>query len=107
MVYLPVTSQQILQDLDGTLTGLPGGGWATPYYAHNLAPHCYAADYTMDSGIVCDSAVTIRRLQILGVSPSQLSFQVRCSHRRSLVVGFSFATSLRVCIALCCAPCQE
>ena len=69
--------KEILLDLDGSLTGLAGGGWVMPMYKWNRwTPMCVAANTTFDSGIVCDSSVTVRRLQISGVNPSQLDYQV-------------------------------
>ncbi len=66
-----------MQDLDGSLTGIPGGGWATPFYKYNLAaPFCSRSDLRLDLGIACNSSVVVRRLQVYNQQPAQLNYQV-------------------------------
>jgi hypothetical protein len=48
--------RDILYDLDGTLTDLEPGTWATPLYPHNLQPEC-SVSMDIHNGIICDSTV--------------------------------------------------
>lgn len=60
--------KQIFFDLDGSLTGI-ANGTATPFYKFNEWPGvCEQQDETYDEGIVCDSSVRVRRLQVRGVT---------------------------------------
>jgi hypothetical protein len=61
----------IYYDLDGSLTGLGPGSWATPNWTHNIQPGCNNNASTLFnySGIICDSSVTIRRIVYHNYAP--------------------------------------
>lgn len=68
--------KEIMWDLDGTLTGY-ANGWLTPHYKWNdWAPHCVQGNSTFDHGTVCDGTAAVRRLQVYGVNPQALDWQV-------------------------------
>ena len=64
--------RDIFYDLDGSLTGLGPGSWATPWYPHNLQPECqgYLKEF---NGIICNSSVQIRRVVFYNYLPMSLS----------------------------------
>ena len=48
----------IYNDLDGTLTGLGGGSWATRYWIHNMwEDHCQEGTDVHQGSILCDNTV--------------------------------------------------
>ncbi|TNV88211.1 hypothetical protein FGO68_gene8985 [Halteria grandinella] len=53
--------RDIYFDIDGSLTGLGPGSWATPYWRHNHQPECQKrlAEY---DGLICNSSVQVRRV---------------------------------------------
>jgi hypothetical protein len=68
------TYKQIFWDLDGTLAGIPNS-MITKYYEYNNWPECHRLPQEIyDDSIVCNSGVTIRRVAIDGVTPTQLPF---------------------------------
>jgi hypothetical protein len=97
--------KDIWLDLDGTLSGSTNG-WVTPYYAWNdLRPNCVHADYVYDFGIVCDNTVTIRRLKVDNVRPTELNFLVRthcvpCS-RQWCACRIGVRVTCRCCVCAC------
>ena len=48
--------RDIFYDIDGSLTGLGPGSWATPYWRHNLQPGCTLA-MEVYNGLICNSSV--------------------------------------------------
>ena len=64
----PSSCQVLYRDLDGTLTGQPGGGWVLPN--SDLAPpqHCarsvpeFSVNSTVANGTVCSSDVNFLRM---------------------------------------------
>jgi hypothetical protein len=67
--------KELFWDIDGSLTGY-ADGWTTPYYKWNeWEPACVRVNGSWDNGLICDSTVVLRRLQINSVNPSQLDFQ--------------------------------
>eukprot|EP00048_Salpingoeca_helianthica_P015090 m.224971 g.224971 ORF g.224971 m.224971 type:complete len:4030 (+) comp16594_c0_seq1:296-12385(+) len=69
--------KDILVDLDGTLTGYSGvGGTVTPFYGFNAWPECPRGGAMFKDGLVCNSSVQVRRLQLDAVDPRELDFQV-------------------------------
>jgi len=66
--------KDIVWDVDGTLAGVPNGT-VTPYYAFNEVPGCERRGELYDYGLVCNSSVFPRRLQIYNVEPEELDFQ--------------------------------
>jgi len=68
----------IIHDLDGSFSGLQPGSWVTAYSGYN-APQQGDAACTIDTsgtfqgGIICDSSVTIRRVQIDQYLPNELA----------------------------------
>jgi hypothetical protein len=72
------TKKEILWDLDGTLAGVPDSMITRSYEALRWPSECVVlplAEY--DDSIRCggsDSPVRIRRMQLEGVTPSQLSY---------------------------------
>jgi len=67
--------KDIFIDLDGSLSGQPNST-VTPFYAFNNWPECPQAGSLFEYGLVCNSSVQVRRLQIDGVNPRELDFQV-------------------------------
>ena len=47
-----------------------------PYYGFNAWPECPQAGAEFEYGLICNSSVQVRRLQIDNVNPSSLDFQV-------------------------------
>ena len=53
--------RDIFYDMDGSLTGLGPGSWATPYFLHNDQPECQHLQYLYD-GLICNSSIQLRRV---------------------------------------------
>jgi hypothetical protein len=67
--------KEIFFDLDGSLTGI-ASGTATPYYGFNeWTPTCTRQGLALDSGLLCDASVRVRRVQIDGVNPREMDFK--------------------------------
>ena len=65
----------ILWDLDGSLTDLQAGSWATSYWKHNAdQPECDSTPTTLEKfgGIICDNTVQVRRIVFHGARPGNL-----------------------------------
>jgi hypothetical protein len=63
-----VPRNDIFQDLDGTFTDLPGGGWITPFYPHLAVPECKYDPLVFD-GVVCNNKVQVRRIAFFHPEP--------------------------------------
>lgn len=66
----------IINDLDGSLTGLGADSWATAFWQHNAAqPACATsdADRAMYDGLLCTPDVEVRRVVIYGYQPGSLA----------------------------------
>ena len=64
------------QDLDGSLSGQPTGGWVAAYFAYNNWPECPRdAVGTFSGGTVCPWNVTIRKVSHDLILPVQLAWQ--------------------------------
>ena len=55
--------------MDGSLTGLGPGTWATAYWKHNDQPECQR-DEAVYNGLICDSSVQVRRIAVHGATPA-------------------------------------
>jgi len=60
----------IFEDLDGSVTGLGAGSWATVYYPHHMVPECEHREE--HGGVFCDNTVQIRRVAWANSVPSGL-----------------------------------
>jgi hypothetical protein len=68
------TKKEIFWDLDGTLGGLPNS-MVLQWYDYNAWPECSRLPMAeFDDTMRCNSSVTVRKLAIDSVSPSQLSY---------------------------------
>jgi hypothetical protein len=75
----PEPRKEIFWDLDGTLTGNPGGGYTMPFYAYNNWPECPQDRVgTFSRGSVCTSAAIVRKVSTDLILPVQLNFQNMC-----------------------------
>lgn len=63
--------RDIFFDIDGSLTGLGPGSWATPFWKHNLQPECQ--NRTEYDGIICNSSVQVRRIVFYQYTPDLLT----------------------------------
>jgi len=69
--------ESIFNDLDGSLTGQPGGV-ALPTYGFLAAPRCDVNLPSMSGGIVPGSRcfnTTFHRINVYGVNPSSIQFR--------------------------------
>jgi len=71
----------IFKDLDGSLTGLGPNTWATRDYKWLLQKEC-KVDREKYDGIICDSTVQLRRVEIWGAEPSNIFFLARANIMR-------------------------
>lgn len=62
------TFTEIINDLDGSLTGLGPNSWASFYYPHNEQPECVHSPLIHD-GLICDGTVQMRRIAFWGYTP--------------------------------------
>jgi len=60
----------IYSDLDGTLTGLGAGSWATAYFKHNDWPGQCTYDDPVYNGHICNSSVQVRRVAFYNMTPA-------------------------------------
>lgn len=62
----------IFHDLDGSLTGLGAGSWATFFYPHHNVSECRTDNATLEmyNGVVCDNTAQIRRIAFHEGKPS-------------------------------------
>lgn len=66
--------RDIFFDVDGSLTGMGPGSWATPYFLHNDQPECaYLADAY--DGLICDSSIQLRRIVFYNYYPAYFAGQ--------------------------------
>jgi len=63
----------IYSDLDGTLTGLGAGSWATAYFRHNDWPGQCTYDDAVYNGHICNPNVQVRRIGFYGMTPSSFT----------------------------------
>ena len=55
-VKYQIPYREIIKDLDGSLTGLGPGSWATAYWKHNEVPEC-TKNLDVYDGLLCDSSI--------------------------------------------------
>jgi hypothetical protein len=73
----------IYYDMDGSLTGLGAGSWASPYWAHNHwdglceedSTQLQSNSYSDSIGLKCYPSVQVRRIEFASYSPSTLYMQ--------------------------------
>ena len=63
----------IFRDMDGSLTGISGPRWVTPYYPHLLVPECNR-NPKWDDGVICNDSVQVRRVFVSDASPNSNLF---------------------------------
>lgn len=65
-------NKAVIEDLDGTLTGLGANSWATPYFAHHLwSGECFNLTDEYD-GVTCNNNVQVRVVKFGSFSPGNL-----------------------------------
>ena len=69
-----IPHRDIFYDIDGSLTGLGPGTWATPYFLHNLQPECHHLQYEFD-GLICNSSIQVRRVVFWNYLPGIMTMQ--------------------------------
>lgn len=66
------TFTEIINDLDGSLTGLGPNSWASFYWPHNEQPECVHEPVIYD-GLICDGTVEMRRIAFYDYKPDHFA----------------------------------